>query len=85
MSDEAALLGILISWFPMLLLIGVWLFLCWRMGAFGRNRMSQGQYLQEILEETKRQNVALEAIITKMDARLSQLESRPPSPKKQET
>jgi hypothetical protein len=47
--------------------------------------MSQGQYLQEILEETKRQNVALETIITKMDARLSQLETRPPAPKKQET
>jgi hypothetical protein len=37
------------------------------------------------LEETKRQNVALETIITKMDARLSQLESRPPPAKKQET
>lgn len=84
MSDEVNPLGVFITWFPMLLLIAVWLFLCWRMGAFRRNPMNQGQYLQEILNETKRQNAALETIITKMDARLAQLEAGPPAAKKQD-
>jgi hypothetical protein len=88
MDDDPNLLSVLINWFPMLLLIGVfgwWVFLCWRAGAFKRGSMSQGQYLQDILNETKRNNAALEAIITKMDARLSQLEAAPPAAKKQDS
>jgi hypothetical protein len=87
MYDEPNLLGVIINWFPMFLLIGVfgfWVFLCWRAGAFQRGRMNQGQYMQAILDETRRQNAALEAIITKMDARISQLEAPPLAVKKQD-
>ena len=84
MSDEPTLLGTLITWFPMLLLIAVWLIMMWRMGIFRRNPMNQAQYMQEILHETKRQNAALEAIITRMDARLSQLETAHAAAKRQD-
>jgi hypothetical protein len=37
--------------------------------------MSQSRYLQEILDETKQQNAILATLLTKVDARLSQLEA----------
>ena len=79
MPDESTLSGaifsVLLNWFPFLLLVGVWLFACWRMGAFRRGAMSQSRYLQEILDETKQQNATLAALLTRIDARLSQLEA----------
>jgi hypothetical protein len=79
MPDESTLPGAIISmllnWFPFLLLVGVWLFVCWRMGAFRRGAMGQSRFLQEILDETKQQNATLAALLTKIDARLSQLEA----------
>jgi ATP-dependent Zn protease len=79
MPDEStlpgALISVLLNWFPFLLLVGVWLFVCWRIGAFRRGAMSQSRYLQEILDETKQQNAILAALLTKVDARLSQLEA----------
>jgi hypothetical protein len=54
---------------------GVWPFICSRQGVFRRGAMSQSRYLEEILNETKRHNAILEALITKMDARLPQVET----------
>jgi len=84
MLEEPTLLGILTTWFPMFLLIGVWLFMFGRTGGFKRGAMTQGQYLQAILDETRRQNAALETIIARMDARLSRLEAVPPAAKSDE-
>jgi ATP-dependent Zn protease len=79
MPDDTTLLGalinVLLQWFPFLLLVGVWLFLAGRMGAFRRGAMSQSRYLEEILNQTKQQNATLAALLTTIDARLSQLEA----------
>ena len=86
MPHETTLLDAAITWFfawlPMFLLIGVWLFYCWKRGLFARGAMTQSRYLEEILNETKTHNAVLAALMTKMDARLSRLESEPPDAKK---
>ena len=68
---------ILIDWFPMLLLIAVWIFAMWRgqrvySGASGK---SHGQLLEEHLEATRRQNDLLEQLVKDQDARLQRLEA----------
>jgi hypothetical protein len=46
--------------------------------------MNQGQYMQEMVNEAKRHNAALEAIIAKMDSRLAQLETALAAAKRQD-
>lgn len=53
-EEESLLLGIFISWFPILLLIGVWIFFMRQMqggGAGGRGAMSFGKSKARLLEE----------------------------------
>ncbi|MEE9412603.1 MAG: ATP-dependent zinc metalloprotease FtsH, partial [Methylococcales bacterium] len=53
-EEESLLLGIFISWFPILLLIGVWVFFMRQMqggGAGGRGAMSFGKSKARLLEE----------------------------------
>jgi hypothetical protein len=45
------------------------------MGAFKRGAMTQSRCLEEILNQTKQQNATLAALLTAIDARLSQLEA----------
>ena len=75
MSNEMSALEIAISWFPMLLLIGVWLFSMWRYGIFDRRRMSQSRYLEEILAETKRHNAIMEDILKQNNEQLGRLDA----------
>jgi hypothetical protein len=74
-DSTAAIIAYFLTWLPLLLVAGVWLFICWKQGVFRRGAMSQSRYLEEILNETKRHNAVLEALMTKMDARLPQVES----------
>lgn len=51
-SDSPTLLGVLISWFPMLLLIGVWVFFMRQMQGGGRGVMGFGKSKAKLLNET---------------------------------
>jgi ATP-dependent Zn protease len=76
-------LSIMVSWFPFLLLVGLWFYFMWRTGALKRGAMTNSEYLEEHLKETRRSNAALEAVIARMDDRILKLENadraRPPS------
>jgi hypothetical protein len=78
-ATEPALLSAIITyfltWLPLFVLIGVFLFVYARTGYLRRGGMNHSRYLEEVLSETKRQNEVLAALLTKMDARLSQLEA----------
>ena len=74
--DGPTLLSLLANWFPMLLLIGVWIYF---MRVFMRRSQSQAgmtqiQYLEELLKETRRHNEQLERLLTSTNDRLAQLE-----------
>lgn len=56
-------LGILINWFPMLLLIGVWIFFLRRMG--GGRYMSQ--YQRDYIAMAQRQTEVLERIAAALE------------------
>ncbi len=65
------LIEFLISWGPMLLLIGVWIYFIRRSGG-----MKQGQYFEQVrsymsehIAETKRLNTNLERIASVLEAR----------------
>ena len=50
-SNSPSLLGVLISWFPMLLLIGVWIFFMRQMQGGGRGAMGFGKSKAKLLNE----------------------------------
>ena len=52
-SNETTLLGVLISWFPMLLLIGVWIFFMRQMQGGGGKAMGFGKSKAKLLSESK--------------------------------
>jgi len=63
--------GLVISWAPMLLLIGVWIYFMRRSGG-----LKQGQYFEEVrnylsdhIAETRRMNANLERIAAVLEAR----------------
>lgn len=67
------LIKIIISWGPMLLLIGVWLFY---MGRYRRTQQGQLEYMEQVkvyvtdhLEETRRINQNLERIAKALEDR----------------
>ncbi|MGJ7605653.1 hypothetical protein ACSFA7_15040 [Variovorax sp. LT1R20] len=71
---------LVISWAPMLLLIGVWIFFMRRSGG-----LKQGQYFEEVrnylsdhIAETRRMNANLERIAAALEARVTPAS---PSPK----
>jgi ATP-dependent Zn protease len=60
-----------VSWFPMLLLLAVWIFFMRQM----RGRMTKGQqHLVDTLVEQRRHNEVLEKMLAQYDARLRKLE-----------
>ncbi len=62
----------LVAWFPMLLLIGVWIYFMRSMGGGG---MTYSKYLEQHLTEARRHNDLMMKLIEKMDARISSLET----------
>ncbi|HAT08176.1 MAG TPA: cell division protein FtsH, partial [Rhodobiaceae bacterium] len=52
-SGSPTLLGVLISWFPMLLLIGVWVFFMRQMQGGGRGAMGFGKSKAKLLNEAQ--------------------------------
>lgn len=68
--DETTPIGVLVSWFPMLLLIGVWIY-------FMRSVKSGPLSAQQkIVEEYRQHNALLRDIIDRMDKRIARLEDR---------
>ena len=77
-------ISILISWGPMLLLIGVWIYFIRRSGG-----MKQGQYFEEVrsymkehIAETKQLNKNLERIVSALEARNSTNQDSKPNKRK---
>jgi ATP-dependent Zn protease len=67
MSNSKMLIDLLINWFPMLLLIGVWIF-------FMRQMRGANSPQQQAFAEQKRHNDALEKILASHEARLQKIE-----------
>ena len=63
--ESPSFLGVFVNWFPMLLLIVLWIYFIYG----GRHGISQGRYLKECLEETRRQNIILERIARALEER----------------
>jgi ATP-dependent Zn protease len=66
-GNDTTLVGVLVNWFPMLLLVAVWIF-------FMRQMNRGGSPAQTALAEQKRHNEALEKILASHEARLQKLE-----------
>lgn len=64
--DNPTLLNILISWFPMLLLVAVWVFFMRKMGG---KKLSSGIGDVGLVEEMRRQNKILERIAAAIEKR----------------
>jgi hypothetical protein len=59
--------NLLVSWFPFLVLIGVWIFITQRM-------RGPNSFQERLLVETQRHNDALEKILASHEARLQKIE-----------
>ena len=68
--NQDVLLRELISWVPMLLLIGVWIYF---MRRYSGGTTSTNQ---KVLAEYQRHNELMEKVIERMDLRISRLEER---------
>ena len=67
MGNDTTFVGVLANWFPMLLLIAVWIF-------FMRQMNRGGSPAHKALAEQKRHNEALEKILASHEARLQKIE-----------
>jgi biopolymer transport protein ExbB/TolQ len=78
MMGGGNLLGMLVSWLPILILILVWLGIYFksRNAYMGRSGKTHGEMLEEHVAELRRQNDLLEKIVKDQEARLQKLESR---------
>lgn len=65
MSDAPSLIGVVISWLPMLLLIAVFIWYS-RHITGQRGRLSFSDYMEQDLAETKRHNAVLEEILREL-------------------
>lgn len=65
MDEPNALLGVAIQWLPMLLLIGVWLYIMRRQSNPLRG-ISHAEYLEQLLAEERRHNAQLEKILERL-------------------
>lgn len=65
---------IFVAWFPMLLLVGVWIYFTRQMR--GRSGKSIQDLQVELVEEQRRHNANLEALIARMDQRLAAMEQK---------
>jgi hypothetical protein len=72
----------LLDWFPMLLLIAVWIFAMWRGKSVyqGKSGKTHGEMLEEHIGEMRRQNDLLEIVMKDQEVRLQKLEKHLGSP-----
>jgi ribosomal protein L4 len=77
MSDTSPLIDLLISWLPILLLTGVFIYFGVKSQSIysGKSGKSHGEMLEEHIVELRRQNDLLERIVRDQEARLQRLES----------
>jgi ATP-dependent Zn protease len=66
-DDTPSLISILAGWFPMLLLIAVWIYFMRRMGGGGNYMNAVRDYMNEHIAETKRINANLERIAAALE------------------
>ncbi len=69
-NQVPSLIEVFVNWFPMLLLIGVWIYFMRRFG--GRGKLTTSEYYEQFLQEQKRNNEALEKILARLEQRLPQ-------------
>lgn len=69
MNEGINWIELLISWFPMLLLIGVWVYYMQQYGGRTKSGLSQMQYLEQLLEETRRHNQQMEKLMERLAER----------------
>jgi ATP-dependent Zn protease len=74
--EQPTLISVLIGWFPMLLLIGVWIYFMRRFRMQSASGMTQFQYMEELLKETRRHNDQLERLLATANDRLAALERK---------
>lgn len=74
MWDELS--NTLINGIPIFLLIAVYILFMWRTGFLRRGGLTQGQYLNEYLAETKRHNAVMEQSLDRINEITSHLEKR---------
>jgi hypothetical protein len=67
-NQMPSLIELLINWFPILLLIAVWIYFMRRYN--GGGKLSTPQYFEQFLLEQKRHNEALEKILARIEQRL---------------
>jgi ATP-dependent Zn protease len=67
----------LVSWFPMLLLIGVWVFFMRQMKGFSKSSTGKTgiQIAEQNMLELKRHNDLLEKLVQSQDQRIQRLEA----------
>jgi hypothetical protein len=72
------LIGVLVNWFPMLLLVAVWLLIFRRSRDVytGKSGKTHGEMLEEHIAELRRQNDLLEKLVKDQEARLQRVEAR---------
>jgi ATP-dependent Zn protease len=70
-----AVIEVVVAWLPLVLIVGAWMWLM-RRQLRGPGGMTQGEYMHQIVEETRRQNDALLKLLTTMDERIKRLEDR---------
>jgi ATP-dependent Zn protease len=73
MNNYRTLIDLLSNWFPMLLLVGVWIFFLRQMRGQIRGPNSPQE---RSIAELKRHNEALEKILVSIDARLQKIEGK---------
>lgn len=77
MSNGINWIELLVSWGPMLLLIAVWIYFMQRYHGLTKSGMTQMQYLEALLEETKRHNQQLEKLIERLAERNDRTNRKP--------
>ncbi len=66
MEETPFWITLLVSWGPMLLLIGVWVYYMRAYAGRTKSGMSQMDYLEQLLIETKRHNQQLETLLARL-------------------
>ncbi len=71
------IIQVIVNWLPILLLIGVFLYVARRSQSVysGRNGKTHGEMLEEYIVEMKRQNDLIEKVVQDQEARLQRLET----------
>lgn len=77
MPAENALVEVLVSWLPVILLVLVWAYFGLRTKSIytGKSGKTHGEMLEEHVAELRRQNDLLEKVVKEFDERLQALET----------